>query len=94
MSCVDDIRNLLDLEMILQEIKYIRSWKALEPWKSGVVREVDPGLSYQSDDELRGACYALSNRQRVPNTDLSSTEYIKNTLNTTWREISVSTALF
>ncbi|KAF9526843.1 GMC oxidoreductase [Crepidotus variabilis] len=43
----------IDLEVILQEIKYIRTWKDVEPWKSGVVREVDPGPKYQSDDELR-----------------------------------------
>ncbi|KAF9528787.1 GMC oxidoreductase [Crepidotus variabilis] len=43
----------IDLEIILQEIKYIRSWKETEPWKSGIVREMDPGPKYQTDDELR-----------------------------------------
>ncbi|KAJ7615326.1 GMC oxidoreductase [Roridomyces roridus] len=46
--------NDFDLEIHFQHIKYLRSLYEIEPFKSGVVREVDPGLEkYSSDEEIR-----------------------------------------
>ncbi|KAJ7156148.1 GMC oxidoreductase [Mycena filopes] len=42
-----------DLEMLVQHVKYIRTMRDTEPFKSGVVREVDPGLEYNTDQEIR-----------------------------------------
>lgn len=43
-----------DLEILLQEVKFIRSMRDIEPWKSGILREVYPGPDCISDDDLRG----------------------------------------
>ncbi|KAF9007049.1 GMC oxidoreductase, partial [Cyathus striatus] len=42
-----------DLELLVQSIKFTRSLHLMEPWKSGVVREVDPGPKCESDADLR-----------------------------------------
>ncbi|KAJ7841204.1 GMC oxidoreductase [Mycena olivaceomarginata] len=49
--------NDSDLENLVQHIKYIRSMTDTEPWKSGVVREIDPGPDYQTDEDLRKYIY-------------------------------------
>ncbi|PPR06211.1 hypothetical protein CVT26_005470 [Gymnopilus dilepis] len=47
------LENDFDLEMLIQHMKFVRSMRDTEPWKSGIVREVLPGPDYQSDDDLR-----------------------------------------
>ncbi|KAJ7722931.1 GMC oxidoreductase [Mycena metata] len=42
-----------DLEILVQHIKYIRTMTDTEPFKSGVVREVDPGSKCVTDQEIR-----------------------------------------
>nr|GAT54545.1 GMC oxidoreductase [Mycena chlorophos] len=49
--------NDSDLENLVQHIKYIRTMPDTEPWKSGIVREMDPGPKYQTDEELRQYIY-------------------------------------
>ncbi|KAF8198835.1 GMC oxidoreductase [Mycena galopus ATCC 62051] len=46
-----------DLENLVQHIKYIRSMAETEPWKSGIVREVDPGPNCQTDEDIRKYIY-------------------------------------
>ncbi|KAJ7048088.1 GMC oxidoreductase [Mycena amicta] len=46
-----------DLENLVQHIKYTRSMNETEPWKSGVVREIDPGPNCQTDEEIRKYIY-------------------------------------
>ncbi|KAJ7290529.1 GMC oxidoreductase [Mycena rebaudengoi] len=46
-----------DLENLVQHIKYIRSMTETEPWKSGVIREIDPGPNCQTDDDIRKYIY-------------------------------------
>ena len=43
-----------DLEILVQQMKFVRSLKDIEPWKSGVLREVAPGVDCTSDEDLRG----------------------------------------
>ena len=38
-------------------MKFVRSMRDTEPWKSGIVREVLPGPDCQSDDDLRGKSF-------------------------------------
>ncbi|KAJ7636186.1 GMC oxidoreductase [Roridomyces roridus] len=45
--------NDFDLELHVQHIKYIRGLAATEPMKSAIVREVDPGPEYISDEDIR-----------------------------------------
>ncbi|KAJ7157930.1 GMC oxidoreductase [Mycena crocata] len=45
--------NDFDLEILVQHIKYARSMAETEPFKSGVVREIDPGPNCKSDDDIR-----------------------------------------
>ncbi|KAJ7460467.1 hypothetical protein B0H11DRAFT_1923868 [Mycena galericulata] len=42
-----------DLENLVQHIKYIRSMSETEPWRSGVIREIDPGPNCQTDEDIR-----------------------------------------
>ncbi|KAF8872796.1 GMC oxidoreductase [Gymnopilus junonius] len=44
----------IDLEIMLQMVKFVRSLKEVEPWKSGTVKEVFPGPDCVTDDDLRG----------------------------------------
>ncbi|KAJ3512055.1 hypothetical protein NLJ89_g3742 [Agrocybe chaxingu] len=41
------------LEILVEQVKYIRSMIQTEPFKSGVVREVDPGPNVQTDEQMR-----------------------------------------
>ncbi|KAF8587124.1 GMC oxidoreductase [Ramaria rubella] len=45
--------NDFDLEMMVQHIKFIRSMVDVEPWKSTVACEIDPGPKCTTDDEIR-----------------------------------------
>ncbi|KDR78179.1 hypothetical protein GALMADRAFT_245214 [Galerina marginata CBS 339.88] len=47
------LENSIDLEILVQQFKFIRSLKEVEPWKSGVLREVSPGPTCVSDDDIR-----------------------------------------
>ncbi|KAJ6608780.1 hypothetical protein B0H10DRAFT_1815020, partial [Mycena sp. CBHHK59/15] len=50
-----------DLENLVQHIKYVRSMSNTEPWKSGVVRELDPGPNCQTDEDIRTwSCFSLT----------------------------------
>ena len=44
-----------DLEIMVQHIKFAKSMIDIEPWKSLVAREVDPGPKCTTDQEIRGA---------------------------------------
>ncbi|KAJ6452435.1 GMC oxidoreductase [Mycena sanguinolenta] len=46
-----------DLENLVQHIKYIRTMSETEPWKSGIVREMDPGPNCRTDEEIRKYIY-------------------------------------
>lgn len=50
----DNILHSLDLEILVQHFKYIRTMAQTEPMKSGVVREVDPGPACVTDEDIRG----------------------------------------
>ncbi|KAJ7780128.1 GMC oxidoreductase [Mycena maculata] len=45
--------NDFDLEVLVQHIKYIRTMVHTEPFKSGVVREMDPGPNCVTDKDIR-----------------------------------------
>ena len=44
----------LDLELMKETVKYTKRMIETEPWKSLVVREVDPGKEYSTDEEIKG----------------------------------------
>ncbi|KDR78171.1 hypothetical protein GALMADRAFT_155158 [Galerina marginata CBS 339.88] len=53
-----------DLEILVQHIKFLRTMRDVEPWKSGILREVLPGPGCDSDDDIRdfiknnfGSCF-------------------------------------
>lgn len=49
------LTSTLDLELLTEHVKYIKNEIATtEPFKSGVVREVDPGFDTTSDEAIRG----------------------------------------
>ncbi|KAJ7886669.1 GMC oxidoreductase [Mycena leptocephala] len=50
---VDICRHFSNLEILVQHIKYIRTMVDIEPFQSGVVREVDPGPNYVTDQDIR-----------------------------------------
>ncbi|KAL0952842.1 hypothetical protein HGRIS_007067 [Hohenbuehelia grisea] len=41
------------LEILVQHMKFVRKLAATEPWKSDIVREVDPGLEVTTDEQMR-----------------------------------------
>lgn len=43
-----------DLEILVQHVKYTRTMLDTDPFKSGVVREIDPGPNCVTDEEIRG----------------------------------------
>ncbi|KAJ7145703.1 GMC oxidoreductase [Mycena epipterygia] len=43
----------MNLEILVQHFKYIRTMAQTEPMKSGVVREVDPGPACVTDEDIR-----------------------------------------
>ncbi|KAF8872798.1 GMC oxidoreductase [Gymnopilus junonius] len=43
----------LDLEILLLQLKFVRGLREVEPWKSGILREVAPGSDCASDHDLR-----------------------------------------
>ncbi|KAJ7635380.1 GMC oxidoreductase [Roridomyces roridus] len=45
--------NDFDLEVLVQAVKYTRKLAQTEPFKSGVVREVDPGVECVTDEQIR-----------------------------------------
>ena len=44
----------IDLESLVKGFRFIRRMAETEPFKSGIVREVDPGVDQTSDEQLRG----------------------------------------
>ncbi|KAF8872799.1 GMC oxidoreductase [Gymnopilus junonius] len=44
----------VDLEIMVQMVKFIRGLKEVEPWKSGMVKEAFPLSNRDSDDDIRG----------------------------------------
>lgn len=50
------ISFVIDLELLVEHVKYIKNEIATtEPFKSGVLREIDPGLDTTSDEGIRGS---------------------------------------
>ncbi|KAJ7468734.1 GMC oxidoreductase [Mycena latifolia] len=45
--------NDFDLEILVQHVKFIRTMLDTEPFKSGVVREMDPGRDCVTDQDIR-----------------------------------------
>ncbi|KDR78172.1 hypothetical protein GALMADRAFT_245205 [Galerina marginata CBS 339.88] len=43
----------IDLENLVEQVKFVRSLKNVEPWKSGVVRELAPGPEVDTDEGIR-----------------------------------------
>ncbi|KAF7797941.1 hypothetical protein EIP86_009148 [Pleurotus ostreatoroseus] len=43
----------IDLEILVKGFRFIRRMAETEPFKSGIVREVDPGVDQTSDEQLR-----------------------------------------
>jgi hypothetical protein len=78
-----NLEDDFDMEILLQHVKYIRSMCEIEPWKSGVIREVDPGPEYATDEQLRGK----SNRPHYTKRAKTyyTVEYIKKVHTTSWR---------
>lgn len=44
----------LDLELMKENVKYAKVLGENEPWKSLVIREVDPGKEHSTDEEIKG----------------------------------------
>ncbi|KAJ6542821.1 GMC oxidoreductase, partial [Mycena capillaripes] len=78
--------NDFDLEILVQHIKYVRKMVGTEPFKSGVVREIDPGPNCVTDEEIRGLSSVLTG-WRTTDRIAIQTEYIKNTHATSWHTI-------
>jgi len=47
------MESILDLELHVQQLRFIRSLAETEPFKSSTIREVDPGLLHDDDESLR-----------------------------------------
>ena len=82
----------LDLNLFVQQFKYIRTLLETEPWKSAVVTEANPGSACKTDEQIKGtlrfptlSCHQLPTLLIMP-----STEYIKQTFLTTWRTFYLS----
>ncbi|TFK47199.1 GMC oxidoreductase [Heliocybe sulcata] len=41
-----------DLQILAEAVKFVRSLTDIEPWKSGTVREINPGPSCTTDEEI------------------------------------------
>jgi len=85
-SLIKETNFFQDLELLVQQFKYIRDLKNTEPWKSGVVGEVAPGLDVSTDDQIKSMydthrCWFPSN--------LFCLDYIKDNISSTWRELCV-----
>jgi hypothetical protein len=57
-----------------------------EPFKSGVVREVAPGPSVNTEDDIRGKLKCISEAQAGFDRVYLQSEYIRNTVGTGFRE--------
>ena len=68
---------------MVQNFKYVRSLCDVEPWKSGVHREIDPGPECQTDDQIRGT--PLIYVPLAPPLMSCTIDWIKNWLSSTWR---------
>jgi len=44
-----------DLEVLVQTVKYARSLREVEPWKSSNNRELDPGPDCKTDEQIQGS---------------------------------------
>jgi hypothetical protein len=44
----------VDLEILAQHVKFIRSLREIEPWKSNIIREVTPGPACKTDEDITG----------------------------------------
>lgn len=72
-----------DLELMVQDFKYIRTLCDVEPWRTGVHREIDPGPECQTDEQIRGA-FPIHAIVSV-SLKLYDTDWIKDWQGTTWR---------
>lgn len=44
----------IDLENLVQHIKFIKSMENTEPWKSGTTKALDPAPNCSTESEIRG----------------------------------------
>jgi len=82
----------LDLNLFVQQFKYIRTLVETEPWKSTVVTETNPGSACKTDEQIKGTlrfqpfpCHQLPTLFIMP-----SPEFMKQTSLTTWRMFHIS----
>jgi hypothetical protein len=81
------MKYVLDLENMVQQMKFVRSLREIEPWASGTVKEIDPGLDISTDEQIRGMnvcslpARLLLKRRHV--------DYILNHHETSWRKPSL-----
>ena len=57
----------LDLNLLVQQFKYIRTLLETEPWKSVVVTEVNPGPACKSDEQIKGTLQFLATNRQLFN---------------------------
>ena len=46
--------RVTDLDIYVENFKFARRLAATEPFKSGTIREAEPGPSVQTDEEIKG----------------------------------------
>jgi hypothetical protein len=82
-----NLEDDFDMEVLLEHIKYIRSMRETEPWKSGIVGEADPGPEYATDEQLRGefGSFTLPSWRGL----ILPIEYVKKVHSTCWRTCNV-----
>lgn len=77
---------VIDLENLVQHVKFIKSMEHTEPWKSGTVKALDPAPNCSTDEQIRGA---LTHSEILPNglTVRFDVDYVLNNHGTCWRMI-------
>ncbi|KAJ3554276.1 hypothetical protein NM688_g3197 [Phlebia brevispora] len=70
--------NPYDLELAVKGLRYLRRMAETEPWKSSIVREVDPGLDQSSDEQLKEYIKKTANTVHHPVGSLSMLPREKN----------------
>lgn len=46
-------------------MKFIKSLADVEPWKSGIIREADPGAHLKTDEEIKGESQVSDNYSAI-----------------------------
>lgn len=76
--------SIKDLEVLVHHIKYIRALAETEPLKSHLVRELEPSVSCQTEEQIHGRTITLNYMIQLMNLE-HLPDYIKETLCTAWR---------